>query len=102
MEAMIYTGLLAVTWLFVAGAGSIQFIKGLLKIDNEAKPKKLWHQLLRELVNCSMCTGFWVGLFYYGINGYDHYFLIACLVSIGSIIFTGIMNIIFDRWLNNL
>lgn len=102
MEAIIYIGLLACTWLFVTGASSLQFLKKLVKLDNESSVKSLTWSVIRELVNCAMCSGFWIGLVYYLLNGYHHYFLYACLVSVGAEIFARIVNLIFNSWLNKL
>jgi len=57
-------------------------------LREKVEEKSEW---LGELVNCPMCTGFWIGLFLAGINEYTElftfdinivtYFLLGCLSS---------------------
>jgi len=68
------------------------------KIFNKMRPTK---GALGELLSCPMCTGFWVGVFLFGINGLTELFsfeynlinsfLLGCLSSGTSYI----MNMIF-------
>ena len=68
------------------------------KIFNKIRPTK---GNLGELLSCPMCTGFWVGVFLFGINGLTELFsfeynlinsfLLGCLSSGTSYI----MNMIF-------
>lgn len=37
-------------------------IKYIFNIDELATPDNYFLQLLQELVNCCMCSGFWIGL----------------------------------------
>ena len=41
------------------------------KIFDKIRPTQGW---LGELLSCSMCTGFWVGLFLWSINAYTTLF----------------------------
>ena len=40
-------------------------------IFNKVRPTKGW---FGELLSCPMCTGFWVGVLLFGINGYTELF----------------------------
>lgn len=91
MEVINFIGILSITWLWAKGADSIQFLKNFAGIGNMSQPKKLWLQITQKLVNCSMCSGFWIGLIYY------HSFIIACIVSISAEIFTRLLNLTFSK-----
>jgi hypothetical protein len=91
METINFIGILAAVWLFTTGASVVQEIKNILELGNLSNPKNLALKLIRKLINCSMCTGFWVGLAYY------QNFLMACIVSIASEIFTRLLTFIFNR-----
>ena len=68
------------------------------KILDRIRPTQGW---MRQLLSCSMCTGFWVGVFLWGINKYTelftydytivNLFLLGCLSSGTSYI----LNMIF-------
>lgn len=97
MEAIIYLGLLALTWLIVEGAEPAQFIKRVLNLDFENKmPKKTIQIILSKLLACELCTGFWIGLGYYALFRYNDWFLLACLTSVGAELFARIINFIFN------
>lgn len=89
METIKFIGLLCFTFLFTEGAAPVQFIKKLLEIHNVSEPKPLYKKVIQGLVNCNMCSGFWIGLIYYWAMGYDSYFLLACEVSLASELFAG-------------
>jgi len=91
METINFIGILAVTWLFTTGAGSIQFIKNFLTVGNLSTPKGLTLQVVQKLINCSMCSGFWIGLAYY------QNFILACIVSISAEIFSRVLRFVMDR-----
>lgn len=59
-----FIGLIAIIYLFME-AEPIEWIKKFLLVSNQTKALKEWHMALITLVNCSLCTGFWVGLFFY-------------------------------------
>ena len=40
-------------------------------IFNKVRPTQGW---MGELLSCPMCTGFWVGVLLFGINGYTELF----------------------------
>lgn len=102
METVKFIGLLAFTWLFTQGAAPVQFIKKLLNIHRDSTPKDLTRQVIRELVNCSLCTGFWLGFIFYAITGHDYPILMGCLVSIAAEIFSRLINLIFSKFLNQI
>lgn len=102
METIKFLGLLCATWLFTEGAGPVQFAKRLLDIRAADQPKSLTKQIIRELVNCALCSGFWFGNLYYGISGYQHWFLMGCLTSVAAELFARIINHIFNNYLNKL
>ena len=89
METIKFIGILCATWLFVVGAKPIAFIKDQLKLGNLDEPKPIIMKAIRSLINCSMCSGFWIGLAYY------QDFLMACIVSIAAEIFARMINLIF-------
>ncbi len=91
MATINFIGILAMTWLFVTGASSIQFIKNFLKVGNTSIPKYLILNIVQKLINCSMCSGFWIGLIYY------QDFLMACIVSISAEIFCRVMRVILNK-----
>ena len=66
MENIIIThlGLAAISFLFASGAEPIQLLKhkfNLLTIEDH-NPE--WKNFLIKLINCSLCSGFWVGLIF--------------------------------------
>jgi|LakMenEpi03Aug12_release.lakeMendotaPanAssembly.Ray.scaffolds.fasta_scaffold3060321_1 hypothetical protein len=91
MEIINFIGILSITWLFATGAGSVQFIKNFFEVGSNSQPKKLWKQVAQELVNCSMCSGFWIGLAYYKS------FILACIVSISAELFTRLLRLIMNK-----
>lgn len=91
MEIINFIGILSVTWLWVEGAASIQFLKHLINIGSLSNPKSLTLTVIQKLVNCSMCSGFWIGLAYY------QNFLMACCVSISAELFQRLIKQIFSR-----
>ena len=91
MEVINFIGILSVTWLWVEGAASIQFIKNFMGIGQSSTPKNLILTVIQKLVNCSMCSGFWIGLAYY------QNFLMACCVSISAELFQRLIKQILNR-----
>ncbi len=91
MEVINFIGILSITWLFATGAGSVKFFKNLFDIGPLSQPKQLWKQVAQELVNCSMCSGFWIGLAYY------QSFILACIVSISAELFTRLLRLIMSK-----
>lgn len=87
MEVLIYIGLLCVSWLFSTGASSIQQLKKAIGLDNKSVVKNIWMVIIRELINCAMCSGFWIGLTYYLWFEHSSPFLMACMVCVGAIPF---------------
>lgn len=102
METIKFLGLLCATWLFTEGAGPIQFLKRLLEIRANDTPKSLFKQVVRELVNCALCSGFWIGLIFYSFSGYEHWILMACLTSVAAELFARTISYIFNNILNKL
>ena len=91
METINFIGILTLTWLFTTGASAVQFTKNILTIGNESNPKGLMLSVIRKLINCSMCSGFWIGLAFY------QNFLMACIVSVAAEIYTRLLNVLFNR-----
>jgi len=93
MEYIKFIALLTCVWLFVKGAGSIQFLKNYIGIGAYSKPKNALIILAKELTNCSLCSGFWMGLIYY------QDFLMACLVSVCAEIVSRLIDKTLIKWL---
>lgn len=85
METINYIGLLCLTFLFTEGAGPVQFVKKLVGIHQDQEPKPLYKKVLQELVNCNLCSGFWLGFIYYW--SLPNTLLMACITSIGAELF---------------
>lgn len=81
-----FLGVIAITYLFVEGASVIQFIKELFGVANESKPKNRILIVIQKLINCSMCSGFWIGLAIY------QDFYMACIMSLTCEAFSRIVN----------
>lgn len=92
MEYIKFIGLIFFTWLFAEGSAPLQMLKELINLGEKSEPKNTWIMVLKEGVNCSKCSGFWIGLIYY------QDILLACIVSIASEIFSRIWN----RWIVTL
>jgi hypothetical protein len=73
-----FVGTICLVWLFAEGASVIKFFKELFNISNDSEPKNRILQVLQKLVNCSMCSGFWIGLAIY------QNFFMACIISVTS------------------
>lgn len=90
MESTIYgLGLLCLTWLFVKGSEPLQFLKKLVNLHNDTPLRNVWMIVLRKLVNCSLCSGFWIGLIYY------QNILSASLFAICAEVFDRLLKLIF-------
>lgn len=92
MEVVYFIGLLAMVWLFVTGAESIDFIKEILKVHSATKTNNVVLKVISKLVNCCLCSGFWFGLVYY------QSFTMACLVSVSSEVFARLINRFLNKW----
>jgi len=79
-----FLGLIILIWLFVEGAAPIQWLKRQLKVDNYSKTDNVILLLILKLVNCSLCSGFWIGLIYY------QNILYACIVAFCAEVFSRI------------
>jgi hypothetical protein len=75
MESIKFIGLICATWLFIYSDLTI-FFKQYFKVDNDSEPKGIPLQLIQKFLNCSMCLGFWFGLFTY------QSFFMACIISL--------------------
>lgn len=93
IDFVIFIGLLCLTWLIVEGAEPIQFFKRLTNIDNASNPKGYIQIFFQQLLNCALCTGFWVGLIYY------QNIVLGCLVSVFAEIFYRLLLALLQRWL---
>lgn len=80
-----YLSILCMTFLFAKAAQPIQMLKRLARLDNDAEPANGLHKFFIELLNCSLCCGFWFGAIFY------HSVLAACLVSVGAEVLDRIM-----------
>lgn len=97
MEPVIeYISILCATCLFVEWAAPIQFIKEALNIAPESNPSNIPLQLLQALVNCCLCSGFWIGVIYYYFqkDGFQ-VILMGFLTSVGSEWFYRLTNFIY-------
>ena len=92
MEVVYFIGVLSCVWLFVTGAESIDFIKEVLKIHSATKTNNTVLKVISKLVNCCLCSGFWIGLVYY------QSFEMACLVSVSSEVFARLLNKFLTKW----
>lgn len=59
-----YLGLAAISFLFATGAEPIQLLKHKLNLLNIEDHNPSWKNLLIKLINCSLCSGFWIGLIF--------------------------------------
>lgn len=91
MDVIYFIGILCAVWLFVEGAESIDFLKELLNVHKKTKSKKVVIKVLAKLLNCALCSGFWVGLIYY------QSFEMGCLVSVSSEVFKRLV----EKFLSN-
>ena len=102
METIKFVGLLAMTWLIVEGAEPVQFLKRVLGISVEPMPKKWGLIILAKILDCELCTGFWIGLIYYAFTGHEAFILMACLTSVASELFARVINFlfgfVFNQW----
>lgn len=88
MDWINYLGLLAMVWGIVTGFGSVQFVKEF--VYEKVNGKKWCWLLIKELFDCCLCLGFWVGLIYY------QSLPMACLFSVSSETFNRLMGFIFS------
>lgn len=86
MEIIKFISVLALTWLFVEGAASVKFFKDLANIGPDSNPSKTWLMVAKALVNCGMCSGFWIGLIVY------HDIYMASLTSVCADLFGRFIN----------
>jgi hypothetical protein len=69
------------------------------KIFDKIRPTQGW---VGQLLSCSMCTGFWVGIFLWALNGqtalfsFDYSIVTAFLLGCISSLVSYIIDIIFD------
>lgn len=73
---MILLSIASASFLFAVGAEPIQNIKRFFKLDNDAYIKNKYHHFFVKLLNCSLCSGFWIGLIL------TQNILLACLISV--------------------
>lgn len=101
MEVLKFFGLLSLIWYFVEGAKPIQFLKKILKVHPDSKPKDLTRQIIAKLLSCALCSGFWIGILYY-FELIPTFLLIACLVGVCAEVFYRILKFIFNNLLGQL
>ena len=73
-----FIGLCSLIHLFTSAAEPIQDIKAWYNLDTNAEYKNPYQWFFVKLLNCNMCTGFWVGLFFY------HTLPLAAITSLTS------------------
>ena len=78
-------------WLFTTGSEPVTFIKKFFNIHNESTSRNVWTILVKKLVNCNLCSGFWIGLIYY------QNLLYASIVSISAEMFGRLYSFIISR-----
>lgn len=81
-----FIGLICATFLFAKGAEPVQMLKRLARLDTDAEPANGVHKFFIDLLNCSLCCGFWFGLFFYKA------LLMACIVSVCAEVLTRILH----------
>lgn len=81
-----FLGILCAVYLFTTGAQPIQDIKRYFKVSNDSAYLNKYQYFLLTLLNCSLCFGFYVGLFYY------QSILLAAIVSVSSELLTIFLN----------
>lgn len=81
-----FISLLCLVYLFVKGAEPIQYLKSKLNIACDSQYQHPIQWFILKLVNCALCSGFWIGLIFYQT------ILLACLVSVGSELLYRTMN----------
>ena len=92
MEIVYFIGVLCCVWLFVTGAESIDFIKEVFKVHATTKTNNTILKVVSKLVNCCLCSGFWIGLAYY------QSFEMACIVSVSSEVLSRLLTKFFTKW----
>lgn len=86
MATLKFIALICLTLMIVKTAAPIQFIKDFLKVGGDSEPKDLTRRVLRSLLGCALCTGFWVFLF-----GYQNFYY-AFIGSFASELFCRLWN----------
>lgn len=66
MNIELIIALSCASWLFAEGAQPIQDLKRLFYLDTAANISGTFHGFLVDLLNCSLCSGFWIALAYSG------------------------------------
>lgn len=87
-----FLGINILTWLIVIGAEPIQYTKHLINIANDNEYRNDFQWFFKKLFNCFLCTGFWVGVFYY------QSLPIACITSLSSEIIGRLINKKLSQW----
>lgn len=86
LELIKFIGLTIGVWMVVEASTPIQIIKESLNIHRDTKTKKRFVEIIAKLFSCSLCLGFWTGLFYYQSVE------LALVTSLGSELFYRIAN----------
>lgn len=81
MEVIKYIGVICATWLFTTGSAPIEFIKEFFNVSEDSEPKDRLRKVISSLINCNLCSGFWIGLAVY------QNLWMACIISISAEIF---------------
>lgn len=75
---LLLIALASISFLFAEGAEPIQNIKQFFNIHSDAEFKNKYQYFFIKLLNCSLCCGFWIGLFF------THSIFLAAIVSVLS------------------
>lgn len=81
-----FISILCGVFLFARAAEPIQMVKRFFTLDVDAQHTSRLHKFFIDLLNCSLCVGFWVGLYIY--LSLD----MACLVAVCSEMLTRLIN----------
>lgn len=73
-----FLGTICLTWLFTTGSKPIEFVKSLFNVSENSDPKDNFRKIIQILINCDLCSGFWIGVIVY------RDIFIAAIVSILS------------------
>ena len=77
-----FISLCCLVFLFAVGAEPIQDIKTKFSVGPLDEYMSPIQWFIAKLLNCSLCSGFWIGLIFY------QSILLACLVSVAAEILT--------------
>ena len=77
---------MGIIWFILACYGLTQILV-YSKIFEKIRPKRDQYGLIGYMANCTMCMGFWVGMFMFFINGFTELFTFE--LTIGNMFICG-------------